>query len=211
MSPPFDGEPGRLAYVTRKKAPLKPKTKRAPRPARREPALTPGDMEEAARRLHLVLQHIVEQLDKGRPWSDLKFKEARSTRKRHSKTPAVVEAIALFAERKIVDGRRKMLGMLVAGLALDLAREKIKPSEALEEFRRRERVDAASSASELRGTLAALRSESAKWKAAYCLLAKDADIWPLPDTRRGLRGDLERLYSGMLWLRGGNRDKKSKS
>jgi hypothetical protein len=184
------------------------KKKRAPRPKRVEPDLTPADMAHAARDLHRQLSWIVERLDDGyrepsddaRNWAKLSFKERASTRSRHSKRPSLVEAVAIFAERRVIDVRRESLGLFVGHIALALARGKTDAKRALDDVRRRRRdgsLDADGTHAELRAAVNRARTEPAKWQAAYRVLAADADIWPLPDTRSGLRDGLRRLYEAI--------------
>jgi hypothetical protein len=93
-----------------------------------------------------------------------------------------------------------MLGATIASVALAVARQEITPAEAVREIRgwRRDKALSAGAGAQLKGALHLLRTESSRWKAAYNLLAWDADVWPPPDTRSGLRGPLKAMYETKL-------------
>jgi hypothetical protein len=54
---------------------------------------------------------------------------------------------------------------------------------------------------EIKDALARLRSSQSRWHHVYNMLALDAPhVWPPPDSRRGLRGDLKDLYAEISLL-----------
>jgi hypothetical protein len=208
--------------LTRKKLPPK-RAKRKPRPALVQRDPEPREMAQAARRLHEHLSWIVERLDRCHPadrrepkawtpeeqrrriereadwWQGYRATERPPTRASLDKVPGHIQAIRLVAERTVIDGKREVLGILLASRARAVARSKLRPVTAIEQARglRGDGGPGETALQELKGALGKARSVRARFAAAYAVLAAGADVWPAPDTRSGLRGELRKLFEGL--------------
>jgi hypothetical protein len=154
----------------------------------------------AARELHGELGRLLRAYERkgAGAWDEEVRYGGRAPRTRHVLAPAsgLVQAVRVYAERATLERNRKYRGMVLGKLALAAAQGTVKDAEILKQARaaRGDRLPIG----EVRGEVDRARGKRSKWRAAYNMLAMDADVWPVPDTRRGLRGQLEALYTYLV-------------
>lgn len=167
-------------------------------------------MATAARWLHEELGSIVKMMDKNKArgrsdaeaWASMHQVERPPTRSALPKS-ALYAAVRLFAESRVVDGRRHYDGLDLGQIAMLFVRQEIDVAEALrlaQEVRGDEWSPGSHVVGALKSALAERRSEPERWKAVYKALADGAYVHPLSDTRRGLRGNLKELHAAVVRL-----------
>lgn len=130
--------------------------------------------------------------------------EKSPTRSTVGREPAILQAIRIKAVRSVQDTNRLLRGRALGRLALRLVTGEISAVQAMPHVRA-ERGDNEVKLADLRRAMALktsdsggrTRSESTRWRAVYYLLAFNVDVFPVPDSRRGLRGDVQELYEGL--------------
>ena len=182
----------------------------------------PADLERAARALYRSLKGMVERFEKaeaegkavGETWPTIRLWQRRSTRQGASLLSGLELAIRAYAERTILEDRRRMLGIALGRIALQVARGETDARAAVQEAgewrgddhlgewedrggKALEFVAGEGAIGGLRSVVGAARGEASKWRAAYNTLAWEADVWPSPDTARGKRGPLGTMYKSM--------------
>ncbi len=185
---------------------------RDPKSKLHETVVTTADMAEAARKLHERLTWVVKQLDAGRvagvedakTLEQLRFSDEEPTRWGMPSGPVVTAALRLVAERKVVDLRRRSVGFSLMMIAFRASGGELSPDEVVRATKA-ERGDSGATVTNIRDALR-LRSRSSRFAKVYYAIAFDADVWPRPDSRSALRGQLKDFYVHHL-----KRDRKSKA
>jgi hypothetical protein len=172
---------------------------------------TSEELALATRSLHESLAGVVASFDRmnalgigdAEAWERIRFIQPDSKRVNGSKVSGPELAIRAYAERSVLEGKRKSLGRYIGELALALARGERQADDVLREaitIRADGFLEADASLAKLRKAVKSARNETTRWRAAYNILAFDAEAWPLPDTARARRdGGLQELYE---WLTG---------
>jgi|GEM_PF-5597845 len=186
----------------------KPSRATPARLSNREP--TSEELAHATRALHETLNRVVSGLNllnqrgfsDAEAWNRTQFIQSPRVRHGVSRLSGVELAVRAFAERSIIEGKRKTLGRRLGELALALARGQHSPDIILRAARKIRKDNSKSSAlgdgthGELQRIITRTRTEPARWRAIYNVLAHESESWPVVDTARG-RGPLQELYE---WL-----------
>ncbi|MET0793226.1 MAG: hypothetical protein ABW061_17020 [Polyangiaceae bacterium] len=115
----------------------------------------------------------------------------QSIRVRHgvSRLSGIEFAVRAFAERSIIEGKRKTLGLRLGELALAFARWQ-HPADVILRAAKKIRKDSAKTSAlgdgthgELQLIVKRTRNESARWRAIYNTLAHESESWPVVDTQ----------------------------
>jgi hypothetical protein len=159
----------------------------------------------AARELKTRLDWIVRQLDElnaqgvsdGDAWKYIRFCERKPTRRKLDARPGVMLALDAYAERSVISHRRLMRAICISELALRLSRDEASFEHAIraaDTARGDDYLKSQWALADLRDKVGAARNERSRWQAAYCALAWDADVWPVPERGRARSEGLAKLY-----------------
>lgn len=174
---------------------IAPHLPRARRSKRHAPKVTAADLAAAARELSPKLASTVRMLNRARR-TGLTDGDAFA-RIRWIGDAGELVVLRTYAERSLAEHRRRRLGLQLGLLALRLADGTITPERAFILAGRLRRdgwlPERPVATFELRDAQA-LRSRRERWRAAYYIVAFDADVSPRPSARRGLRGELRALF-----------------
>lgn len=173
---------------------------RAPRSKLRTAPPSVNELILAARELHNELGRLLRDVDrKGAEAWEVEVRQggrAPRTRATLQSPSGLVQAIRAYAERSTLERNRKHRGHALGRIALAAARGRLTEIEIIRQAKKA-RGDG-QPIGEFSVEVERARGERAKWRAAYNVLAMDADVWPLPDIRRGARGQLKVLYDSLV-------------
>jgi hypothetical protein len=167
---------------------------------------TPAEMVRAARSLGAKLNYMNKCFDdaiaagmtESQAWQTVEGWQRAPSRPGLRAETGTRLALLAYAERTTLEDNRKLLAMTINSLALALVRGEITAAEALDyasASRADDYLEQPGIPAALEGVIRNSRKlERSKWQAVFNILAWDADVWPRPDTKSGLRGELKKLY-----------------